>query len=93
MKFNIIWCVWQVIWMNSSGKEKGDKSECVYNSNGKVPLICAASAFVALGIAIVVEHIYMLIAMNKSSPSNWDLDSSSAKSLKWQAGIFFFLTW
>lgn len=80
--------------MNSGGKEKGDKSECVYNGNGKVPLLCAASAFVALAIAMVVEHTYMLIAVSKSSSIlNWDIDSSSAKSLTWQAGFFFIATW
>jgi len=42
--------------MNTNGKEKGTKSECVYNSNGKLPLLCAASAFV--GLAIVLYTIY-----------------------------------
>lgn len=85
----------EVTWMNTNGKEKGTKSECVYNSNGKVPLLCAASAFVGLAIALVMEHTYMLIAVSKSSPSliNWDPDSPSAKSLTWLAGFFFITTW
>lgn len=81
--------------MNTGGKEKGAKSECVYNGNGKVPLLCAASAFIGLAIAMVVEHTYMLIAVSKSTPSllNWDPDSPSAKSLTWQTGFFFITTW
>lgn len=81
--------------MNRDEKENGNKSECVYNSNGKVPLLCAAAAFVGLAIALVMEHTYMLIAVSKSSPSllNWDPDSPSAKSLTWLAGFFFIATW
>ncbi|KAJ1375987.1 hypothetical protein SESBI_50437 [Sesbania bispinosa] len=85
----------EVTWMNTGGKEKDAKSECVYNGNGKVPLLCAASAFVGLAIAMVMQHTYMLIAVSKSSPSllTWDPDSPSAKSITWQAGFFFITTW
>ncbi|CAL5184323.1 unnamed protein product [Lathyrus oleraceus] len=85
----------EVTWINRDGKENGNKSVCVYNSNGKVPLLCAAAAFVGLAIALVMEHTYMLIAVSKSSPSllNWDPDSPSAKSLTWLAGFFFIATW
>ncbi|KAK7246332.1 hypothetical protein RIF29_41197 [Crotalaria pallida] len=85
----------QVTWMSTSEKGKEDKSECVYSGSGKVPLICAASAFFGLAIAMVMEHAYMLIAVSKSSPAllDWDPDSASAKSLTWQAGFFFITTW
>ncbi|XP_061344821.1 uncharacterized protein LOC133290708 [Gastrolobium bilobum] len=85
----------QVTWMNTDGKEKGANSECVYSGSGKVPLLCAASAFVGLAIAMVVEHTYMLLAVSKSSPSllTCDPDSPSMKSLTWQAGFFFITTW
>ncbi|XP_045790730.1 protein MODIFYING WALL LIGNIN-1-like [Trifolium pratense] len=75
-------------------KEKGDKSECVYNGNGKVPLLCAVSAIVGLAIALVMEHAYMLIEVNKSSPSllNLDPDSPFAKSLT-LPGVFYITTW
>jgi len=81
--------------MNTNGKVKGTKSECVYNSNGKVPLLCAACAFVGLAIALVMEHTYMLIAVSKSPPSllDWDNDSSSVKSLICLAGFFYITTW
>jgi hypothetical protein len=79
-------------WIN--GKEKGGKSECVYNSNGKVPLLCAASAFVGLAIALVMEHAYMLIAVSESSHSllNLDPDSPSAMSIT-LASYFYITTW
>ncbi|RDX58599.1 hypothetical protein CR513_62068 [Mucuna pruriens] len=81
----------EVTWMDTSGRGNGSKSECVYNGSGKVPLLCAASAFVGLAFAMVMEHTYMLIAVSKSSPSllTWDPDSPSARSLTWQAGICF----
>ena len=81
--------------MDTGGKENGAKSECVYSGSGKVPLLCASSAFVGLAFAMVMEHAYMLIAVSKSSPSllTWDPDSPSAKSLTWQAGFFFITTW
>ncbi|XP_027338541.1 uncharacterized protein LOC113852460 [Abrus precatorius] len=85
----------EVTWMDTGGKDKGIKSECVYSGSGKVPLLCAASAFVGLAFAMIMEHTYMLIAVSKSSPSllSWDPDSPSAKSLTWQAGFFFIATW
>lgn len=87
--------MWQVTWMSPGEKGKDANSECVYSGSGKVPLLCAASAFVGLAIAMVVEHTYMLIAVSKSSPAllTWDSDSASAKSLTWQAGFFFLTTW
>ncbi|QCE13320.1 hypothetical protein DEO72_LG11g313 [Vigna unguiculata] len=85
----------EVTWMNRGGKENGAKSECVYSGSGKVPLLCAVSAFVGLAFAMVMQHTYMLIAVSKSSPSllTWDPDSPSAKSLTWQAAFFFVTTW
>ncbi|XP_052116907.1 protein MODIFYING WALL LIGNIN-2 isoform X1 [Arachis duranensis] len=75
----------QVTWMNPEEKGKDGKSECVYSGSGKVPLLCATSAFVGLAIAMLMEHTYMLIAVTKSSPAllTWDPDSASAKSLTW----------
>ncbi|CAL0309265.1 unnamed protein product [Lupinus luteus] len=85
----------EVTWISSDEKGKEDKSECVYNSSGKVPLLCAAAAFFGLAIAMVMEHTYMMIAVSKSSPAllDWDPSSASAKSLTWQAGFFFITTW
>jgi len=85
-----------VTWIvTKDGKEKGDKYECAYNGDGKVPLLCSACAFVGLAIALVMEHIYMLIAVSKSPPSlhDWDHDSSSVKSLICLAGFFYTTTW
>lgn len=49
-----------------------------------------------LAIVMVVEHTFLLIAVSKSPPSallSWEPDSASAKSLAFQAGFFFVLTW
>ncbi|KAE9591653.1 hypothetical protein Lal_00038740 [Lupinus albus] len=85
----------EVTWISSDEKLKEDKSECVYNGSGKVPLLCAASAFFGLAIAMVIEHTYMMIAVSKSSPAllDWDPYSPSTKSLTWQAAFFFITTW
>ncbi|TKY54204.1 hypothetical protein E2542_SST18610 [Spatholobus suberectus] len=85
----------QVTWMSTAENGKGSKSECVYSGSGKMPLLCAACAFVGLAIAMLVEHIYMLIAVSNSSPAllTLDPDSASAKSFTWQAGFFFTTTW
>ncbi|XP_074294162.1 uncharacterized protein LOC141621955 [Silene latifolia] len=93
----------EVTWVltnNNDHSIKGDKGkdyECVYSGNGKVPLICASVAFVALAIAMLVQHSFMLIAMGKTSPPSfvsWDPESSRPmKSLTWQAAFFFISTW
>ncbi|XP_044486538.1 uncharacterized protein LOC123211742 [Mangifera indica] len=84
----------QMIW-KSTGSE-GKENECVYSGSGKTPLLCALIAFVGLAVAMVVEHMYMLIAVSKSPPLalvSWDRDASPVKSLAWQAGFFFVTTW
>lgn len=70
--------------------------ECVYSGSGKTPLLCSVMAFVGLAVAMVVEHLYMLIAVTKSplpALMSWDPDSTRAKTLTWQAGFFFVATW
>ena len=82
--------------MNSDDeKGKEEKSECFYSGSGKVPLMCAASAFVGLAIAMVLEHTYMLIAISNSTTglAALDPDSAPSRSLTWQAGFFFVTTW
>lgn len=87
----------QLTWVGAADhKGNGRKSECVYSGSGKTPLLCAASAFMGLAIVMVVEHTFLLIAVSKSPPSallSWEPDSASAKSLAFQAGFFFVLTW
>ncbi|XP_062150343.1 uncharacterized protein LOC133858909 [Alnus glutinosa] len=86
----------EVAWVGTGNKGNGGNYECVYSGSGKTPLLCAASAFVGLAVAMVVEHAYMLIAVTKSPPSalvDWDSGSAIAKSLTWQAGFFFVSTW
>ncbi|KAL3508146.1 hypothetical protein ACH5RR_033528 [Cinchona calisaya] len=85
----------QVIWMRQADD---DDEQCVYSGSGKLPLLCAAGAFFALAIAMVIEHTFMLVAVSKSTSSpllNWDPDSDSDffKTLTWQAGFFFVATW
>lgn len=86
----------QVIWLSSTDAGHVEKHECTYSGSGKTPLLCAAAAFAALAIAMVVEHTYMLVLVSKSTPMafvTWDPDSDPAKSLTWQAGFFFVTTW
>ncbi|XVF28246.1 hypothetical protein REPUB_Repub15cG0013000 [Reevesia pubescens] len=83
-------------WVESEENGKEVKYECVYSGSGKTPLLCSAVAFVGLAVAMVVEHMYILIAVSKSPPPalvTWDPDSSRAKTLTWQAGFFFVTTW
>lgn len=79
------------------GTNDEGKNECVYNGSGKIPLLCAAGAFFALAIAMVVEHTFMLISVSNSSSSslllNLNPDSGFAKNFAWQAGFFFIATW
>ncbi|XWS14154.1 hypothetical protein CRYUN_Cryun36dG0099300 [Craigia yunnanensis] len=83
-------------WVDAEDNGKEVKYERVYSGSGKTPLFCSAAAFLGLAIAMVVEHMYMLIAVSKSPPPalvSWDPDSSRAKTLTWQAGFFFATTW
>ncbi|KAF5737034.1 hypothetical protein HS088_TW14G01190 [Tripterygium wilfordii] len=84
----------QMGWVNTGD---GNTQECVYSGSGKTPLLCSASAFVGLAGAMVVEHVYMLIAVTKSPPPalvTWDPNPApAAKSLTWQAAFFFVTTW
>lgn len=86
----------QVSWTSTSDAGgNGRTYECTYDSDGKMPLLCAAGAFLALAIAMVIEHTYMLVAISKSTTLvNWDPDSSDpAKYITWQAAFFFITTW
>lgn len=82
--------------MGANNKGNGENYECTYSGSGKTPLLCAAIAFVGLAVAMVVEHMYMLIAISKAPPPaliSWDPGSAPAKTLTWQAGFFFITTW
>ncbi|XP_022749052.1 uncharacterized protein LOC111298589 [Durio zibethinus] len=84
------------MWVESEDNGKEVKYECVYSGSGKTPLLCSVVAFVGLAVAMVVEHMYILIAVGKSpSPAlvSWDPDSICAKTLTWQAGFFVVTTW
>lgn len=84
----------QMIWQALSGEGKGMKSECTYSSSGRIPLLSAAGAFFALAMAMVIQHTYLLVAVSKSdSLITWYPDSDFARSLTWQAGFFFVVTW
>ena len=82
--------------MNSDSKEIDDDSQCIYTGSGRTPFLCSAIAFVVLAVAMVVEHMYMLIAVSKAPPQAlvaWDANSACAKSITRQAGFFFVTTW
>ncbi|KAJ4848412.1 hypothetical protein Tsubulata_032784 [Turnera subulata] len=86
----------QVIWVGTEGKGNDASDQCVYSGSGKTPLLCAAIAFTGLAVAMVVEHMYMLIAISKAPPAvlvSWDPNSAPANSITWQAGFFFVTTW
>ncbi|EEF43046.1 uncharacterized protein LOC8275757 [Ricinus communis] len=86
----------RVTWVASNGEGSAENHECIYSGSGKTPLLCAAVAFVGLAIGMVVEHMYILIAISKSPPSvliTWDSNSPPAKTITWQAGFFFVATW
>ncbi|PSR92528.1 Leucine-rich repeat-containing G-protein coupled receptor 4 like [Actinidia chinensis var. chinensis] len=86
----------QVTWVSTSDGGDGKTNECTYSGSGKVPLLCAAGAFLGLAIGMVVAHVYMVVAVSQSQPPalvTWDPDSPPAKSLTWQAGFFFVATW
>ncbi|KAJ8766841.1 hypothetical protein K2173_009121 [Erythroxylum novogranatense] len=86
----------QVTWVENNSGRNGENSGCVYSGSGKSPLLCAAIAFVGLAVAMVVEHLYMLFAVSKALPPgvvSWDPDSALARSITWQAGVFFVSTW
>jgi acyl CoA:acetate/3-ketoacid CoA transferase beta subunit len=82
--------------VNSDSKENDEDSQCIYTGSGKIPLLCAAIAFVGLAVAMVVEHMYMLIAVSKATPPAlvvWDPNSAYSKTITWKAGFFFVTTW
>ncbi|KAJ6910432.1 hypothetical protein NC652_021184 [Populus alba x Populus x berolinensis] len=86
----------QVTWVNSDSQENDEDSQCIYTGSGRTPFLCSAIAFVGLAVAMVVEHMYMLIAVSKSPPPAlvaWDTNSACAKSITRQAGFFFVTTW
>ncbi|KAL0367783.1 UNVERIFIED_CONTAM: hypothetical protein Sradi_3668400 [Sesamum radiatum] len=85
----------QLKW-TSSDDGRGRASQCVYTGSGKLPLLSATAAFLALAMAMVVQHTYLLLAVSESDAlieMSWDLDSVFAKNLTRQAGFFFVATW
>ncbi|KAL7594875.1 hypothetical protein Lser_V15G31341 [Lactuca serriola] len=84
---------------SGSGGGEAHKSDCRYSGNGETPLICAAGAFVALVIAMVVQHTHLLLSVSKSDPDpslllTWDpLSNDHLNTLTWQAAFFFVTTW
>ncbi|GMI70280.1 hypothetical protein like AT5G49320 [Hibiscus trionum] len=84
-------------WVDAGDNGEDVKYQCVYSGSGKTPLLCSAVAFVGLAAVMLVEHVYMLIAVSKSPPPAglvcWDLDSARFKTLTWQAAFFFVTTW
>lgn len=84
----------EVTWEVEKG---GEKYECVYSGSGRTPLFCSLGAFVALATAMVVKHVYILVAVSKPTPPAllaWDTTNSTlSRALTWQACFFFVATW
>ncbi|KAG7029006.1 hypothetical protein SDJN02_10189, partial [Cucurbita argyrosperma subsp. argyrosperma] len=83
----------QVIWKgrDENNNKKGEK-RCWYSGSGKTPLVCTASAFLGMAVMMVVQHLYVLIAVSKSPPPAliaWDPSFATSKSLTFQAAFFF----
>ncbi|KAF8394628.1 hypothetical protein HHK36_020842 [Tetracentron sinense] len=86
----------KVTWVLSSNTGQERTYECIYNVSGRTPLLCAAGAFVGLAIAMIMEHVFMLIAVSTSTPPAliaWTPDSRFPKALIWHAGFFFVTAW
>ncbi|KAL9139972.1 hypothetical protein ABFS82_14G005800 [Erythranthe guttata] len=86
----------KVKWTAGIDGGKEVETRCTYSGSGKLPLLSATAAFLALAMAMVVQHVYLLVAVSKSEPLieiTWDPESVFAKSLAWQAGFFFVSTW
>ncbi|VFQ76260.1 unnamed protein product [Cuscuta campestris] len=72
------------------------ENKCRYSGDGKIALMSVAAAFFSLALAMVLQHVYLLIAVSKSPAGSlvyWDPHSDFVKSLTWQAGFFFVATW
>ncbi|XP_031485737.1 protein MODIFYING WALL LIGNIN-1 isoform X1 [Nymphaea colorata] len=80
---------------------QGRKVVCLYSGSGRTPFVCSLVSLLLLAIAMGLEHGYLLTAITKTSDSNpgrppllvWMSYSSTAKSMKWQALLFFMGTW
>ncbi|XP_038903084.1 uncharacterized protein LOC120089763 [Benincasa hispida] len=86
----------QVIWMGVDENNKNGGKRCSYSGSGKTPLLCTASAFLGMAVMMVVQHLYVLIAVSKSPPPAliaWDPSFATSKSLTFQAAFFFVSTW
>ncbi|GFP85275.1 hypothetical protein PHJA_000671200 [Phtheirospermum japonicum] len=86
----------EVKWTATNDEGKGIESQCTYTGSGRLPLLTASAAFLALAMAMLVQHTYLLIAVSKSDSLveiAWDPDSAFARTLTCQAGFFFVSTW
>ncbi|XP_022979907.1 uncharacterized protein LOC111479460 [Cucurbita maxima] len=86
----------RVIWMDIDENNKDGEKRCSYSGSGKTPLLCTVSAFLAMAVMMVVQHLCVLIAVSKSPPPALiALDPSFAisKLLTFQAAFFFVSTW
>lgn len=83
-------------WLDSNRAKGHGNGGCVYSGSGKVPLLCAACAFLILAAAMVAEHTYLLVVIIKSPPPTiltFDPNSVLAICFTWQAGFFFVANW
>ncbi|XP_077215609.1 uncharacterized protein LOC143850209 [Tasmannia lanceolata] len=85
----------ELTWLLMTSESEGGKYECVYSGSGRTALLCAVGAFVALAMAMVMKHGYILVALANPNPSliAWTPNSISSKALTWQACFFFLTTW
>ncbi|KAH6780164.1 transmembrane protein [Perilla frutescens var. hirtella] len=71
-------------------------SQCTYSASGKLPLFSATAAFAALAAAMLLQHVFLLVAVSKSDPLleiACDPHSAFARTFTWQFGFFFVATW
>ncbi|KAK8495105.1 hypothetical protein V6N13_038735 [Hibiscus sabdariffa] len=74
-------------WVDVGDNGEDVKYQCDYSDSEKTPLLCSAVAFVGLVAVMLVEHVYVLIVVSKSSLPvglvSWDLDSTHFKTFTW----------
>eukprot|EP00262_Sarcandra_glabra_P017761 TRINITY_DN6187_c0_g1_i1.p1 TRINITY_DN6187_c0_g1~~TRINITY_DN6187_c0_g1_i1.p1 ORF type:complete len:274 (+),score=22.09 TRINITY_DN6187_c0_g1_i1:216-1037(+) len=92
----------KVSWVKMVSEEGRERFNCVYNRNGETSLLCAVGAFLTLAISVVIQHVYMWLAVKNRQQSSvgsppqtiWDARySSKANLLGKQLAFLLLSTW
>ncbi|KAJ8620529.1 hypothetical protein MRB53_029058 [Persea americana] len=84
-------------WVVLKEEKDAQTYECAHRGNARSILFCALGASVALAIAMVTKHVYILIAIyiRPTPPAliSWASGSAISRAFRWQAAFFFASTW